>query len=289
MRGEFDTARAYFGRAITDRAVEYERRLQDLWFVPHDPVALAHEHLAWDRLVDGDLAGAEEQLTRARGRAEKLGYPQRPYNDLYAIDMEIWVRTEAGQFDRACVGGRAGGEARPVWPGLLVLAAVRQNRAGDGRALLASRDLDSAAVAAQLHSLTQSVEVWRASGAATYRPFYWCVLGQLLAATSEWDRRALVSMTRCSSPPTAGCGSTTPNCCGRGLTPVRTRTRALRASPLPGDLARRQGAWLFQLRASLDDFQLRGEPARCHRIDALAKMTVDSALPEVLRARAALR
>jgi class 3 adenylate cyclase/tetratricopeptide (TPR) repeat protein len=292
LRGEFDTARAYFGRAITDRAVEYERRLQDLWFVPHDPVALAHEHLAWDRLVHGDLAGAEEQLTRARGRADKLGYPQRSYNDLYAIDMEIWVRTEAGQFDhaRALVAELVEKSDRYgldylYWQllGQTELAMV------EGRALLASRDLDSAAVAVQLHSLTQAVEVWRALGAATYRPFYWCVLGQLLAATGARDQaRARLDA---ALQFTADSGV-------RFYDAELLRTRAhtcadpdARAAGLAAarDLARRQGAWLFQLRASLDDFELRGEPARSHLIDALAEMTVDSALPEVSRARAALR
>jgi hypothetical protein len=38
------------------------------------------------------------------------------------------------------------------------------------------------------HRDRDPVEVWRASGAAPYRPFFWCVLGELLAATSEWDR-----------------------------------------------------------------------------------------------------
>lgn len=51
LRGEFDTARVYFDQATTGLGDDYEQRIQALWFVPHDPVALAHEHLAWDRLV----------------------------------------------------------------------------------------------------------------------------------------------------------------------------------------------------------------------------------------------
>ena len=49
LRGEFPKARTYFEQA-TGLADEYEQRIQALWFVPHDPVALAHEHLAWPRL-----------------------------------------------------------------------------------------------------------------------------------------------------------------------------------------------------------------------------------------------
>ena len=87
--------------------------------------------------------------------AEKLGYPQRPYNDLYAIDMEIWVRTEAGQFDRAraLVAELVDNSDRygldyVYWQ----LLGKTEQAMVEVRALLAARDLDSAAVAAQLHS-----------------------------------------------------------------------------------------------------------------------------------------
>lgn len=55
------------------------------------------------------------------------------------------------------------------------------------------------------------------------------------------------------------------------------------------ELARRQGAWLFELRAALDDFELRGEPVRGGLADAVEKMPTDSPLPELVRARAALQ
>ena len=64
LRGEFEAASGYFEQA-TGMDDGYEQRIQAIWFVPHDPVALAHEHLAWHRLVQGDLPGAEAQLTRA--------------------------------------------------------------------------------------------------------------------------------------------------------------------------------------------------------------------------------
>jgi hypothetical protein len=55
------------------------------------------------------------------------------------------------------------------------------------------------------------------------------------------------------------------------------------------DLARRQGATLFELRAALDDFELRGEPARAALADAASRILTDSALPELARAEAALK
>ena len=54
------------------------------------------------------------------------------------------------------------------------------------------------------------------------------------------------------------------------------------------DLARRQGAALFELRAALDDFDLRGAPARAALADAAGRIPADSAWPELARARAIL-
>ena len=55
------------------------------------------------------------------------------------------------------------------------------------------------------------------------------------------------------------------------------------------ELARRQGATLFELRAALDDFRIRGEPARAELVDAVSRFPADSAFPELAHARAALR
>lgn len=54
------------------------------------------------------------------------------------------------------------------------------------------------------------------------------------------------------------------------------------------ELARRQGAALFELRATLDDFELRGQPARAALVAAVGRMPADGAMPEEALARAAL-
>ena len=54
------------------------------------------------------------------------------------------------------------------------------------------------------------------------------------------------------------------------------------------ELAHRQGATLFELRAALDDFELRGEPARAELIDAVSRIPSNNAWPELARAKAAL-
>jgi hypothetical protein len=70
---------------------------------------------------------------------------------------------------------------------------------------------------------------------------------------------------------------------------TRTGTEARHADISTAlELARRQGATLFALRAALDDFELRGQPARAAVAAALSRMPDESALPEVARARRAL-
>jgi hypothetical protein len=51
------------------------------------------------------------------------------------------------------------------------------------------------------------------------------------------------------------------------------------------ELARRQGATLFELRAALDDYELRGAHARAALVDAASRIRAESALPELTRAR----
>jgi hypothetical protein len=54
------------------------------------------------------------------------------------------------------------------------------------------------------------------------------------------------------------------------------------------ELSRRQGATLFELCAALDDFELRGQPARAALIDVVSRMPTTSAWAELARAQASL-
>jgi hypothetical protein len=54
------------------------------------------------------------------------------------------------------------------------------------------------------------------------------------------------------------------------------------------ELAQAQGAYVYELRAAADDFELVGEPARAALVDALSRFTSDQTWPELDRARALL-
>jgi tetratricopeptide (TPR) repeat protein len=253
---------------------------------------LAHEHLAWCRLIHGDLAGAEVQLKRAVDRASRLGYPQKPYNHLYAIDMDVWVRAEIGQFDRARTLVREMADTSDRY-GLdylyWQLLTATENAMVDARADIAERNPDQATLPAHIEALTGVIEVWQALGASTYRPFFWCILGQLLTAAGQPDQaRARIDG---ALQFTADTGV---RFYDAELLRARARTHSdanARADDLAAarKVAHRQGAPLFELRASLDDFDLRGQPARQHLLDAVEKMPKDSPLPELARAHAVLQ
>lgn len=54
------------------------------------------------------------------------------------------------------------------------------------------------------------------------------------------------------------------------------------------ELARRQGATLFEPRAALDDYELRGEHARTALAEVASRFPRDGAWSEVVRAQARL-
>jgi hypothetical protein len=54
------------------------------------------------------------------------------------------------------------------------------------------------------------------------------------------------------------------------------------------EVAKGQGAHLFELRAAADDYELVGEPARASLIEALSRFSPDQTWPELARIRALL-
>ena len=95
QRGEFAVARRHFEKAVAGVAEDDEHHIEALWFIPDDPVALAHEHLGLVHMLHGDLAVAEADFRNAYRHAEQLGFPRGPYNHVYATDSRS--RCELGQ------------------------------------------------------------------------------------------------------------------------------------------------------------------------------------------------
>lgn len=288
VRGEFRTARDYFEKALVSVAIEDRRRMDELWYVPHDPVSMAHEHLAMDRLWHGDLAGAEAAIAAARVRADGLGVPLGPYNVVNALDMEIWLRVDAGQFDRARelvaeMIDKAENYGFDFWQ---LFGATEQCLVNSEAAL--SGAPDQAVLDALIGAMTEFVLFWRAVGLYIYQTHYDCVLAKLLIAAGRVDeaRERIATALQIAA-------DTGMHFHDAELLRARARTRLdepSRTADLVAarELARRQDAPLLEVRAALDDVEARGDAARDVLAAAVAQLPADSALPEVVRARALL-
>ena len=205
------------------------------------------------------IAGAEAQFANAAQRADQLGFPQGPYNHVYAIDMEIMVHAEAGQFDRA-------GE---LVANLLELAerygfdfwqmfGLTEQCLVDPRSCCPALTADPAALEAQISTLTGFVELWRSVGLYAYQTQYDCLLARLLiAAGRPDDARARVDIALQIAEDTGMHYYDVELLRARAHTHTDPDDRAADLAAAI-KLARRQDAPLFELRAALDDFELRG-------------------------------
>jgi tetratricopeptide (TPR) repeat protein len=289
QRGEFAVARKHFEKAVAGVAEDDEHHIEELWFIPDDPIALAHEHLGLVHMLHGDLAVAEADFRNAYRHAEQLGFPQGPYNHVYATDMEIEMRAWASQF----------GTARLLIAELLERAerygfdfwqmyGATEQCLIDSYELLATEQPNEAALSAQIDATAGFIEFWRSVGLYAYQTRHDCILGQLMIAAGQPDQaRACVDAALQIAE------DTEMHVYDAELLRVRARTHSdpdARAADLAAaiELARRQGAPLFELRAALDDFELRSDLARAVLADAAARLPADSALPEVARAQALL-
>jgi class 3 adenylate cyclase len=287
LRGGFDAAASQLEAATAGRAAADLHQIDAVWFDPSDPTAVAYIHLALTRLLGGDLAGAEAELAQAARRAEGLGFPQGPHTLAYARFVDSWIRTEAGQLDRAAVLAAdltelAERHGFDIWR----LAGATQQATVSALAALAADDLDPTALSAQIAAMTTVLDTWRTLEVNLYLTFYDSVLGRLLTAAGQPEQaRARLDTALQLSEDTGMCFY------DAELLRLRahTRTDARQADIAAAlDLARRQGATLFETRAALDDFELRGEPARAALADAAGRIPANSRLPELARARAIL-
>jgi hypothetical protein len=289
LRGELDAGRRGIDKAVEDfAALDSDAIYLAWWFIPGDPIAEAFQFLGLDCLVRGDLAGAHAQLARAVARTDHLGFPQGPWSRGYVSFFETWVRIEAGQLDDAAAlatdmierSERYGLEPwRKV--GLVERAAIEtlvSLEDGNGDRTGPSADITS-------HAKLLDAACARAG---IYHGFLESIRARRLISAGKRDeaRRSLDAALQKAD-------DNDEHFYDAELLRVRAHTQVDPGARTAGfaaaaELARRQGAGLFELRATLDDFQLRGQPARAALVAAVSRMPTDGAMPEVALARAAL-
>ena len=289
LRGNFDTAASDLEAAIADLCDVDQHMLDAEWFRVSETIAYAHNHLALTRLVHGDLTGAETDFAHAERRAEELGFPQGPYTSAYTGMMEIGMRVEAGQLDRAAIlADDLSEQAERYGLDLFRLVGVTWQAAVGALAALGADDVDQTAVADHIATVTTFLDSSRRVGLNNYLTMYEAVLGRLLIAAGQPEvARERLDTGLQLARDTGMCFY------DAELMRLRAHTHTdpdARRADIGAALAlaRRQGATLFELRAALDDFELHGQPARAALTDVVSRFPPDSGWPELARAQAAL-
>jgi hypothetical protein len=205
--------------------------------------------------------------------------------------LGTWLRIEARQLDQAAVlvadlgevGERHGFD---LWRRRgAFLRAVVETMGG----ALSADHVDATKLAADLATITTLLDTFRMLEMNTYSTIYDAVLGRLLIAAGQAEaarERLDIGLVLAQD--------TGMHFYDAELLRLRAQTHdepAARQADINAalELARRQGATLFELRAALDDFELRGESASAAIADAANRIPANSAWPELARAKTALR
>jgi class 3 adenylate cyclase len=288
-RGDFGTARSLLEdsvAALSDLDVDV---LDAVWFVPNEPVASTHTHLALARAVQGDFAGAEDEFAAARRRADALSFPQGPFSLAYSQCYEVWTRLEAGQFEQTqtIIAEMAASAELHGFDSFGFIAAT-EGAAAMAMSAIDRGTADPAELQGYTATMTMLVDAWRAAESKLFVNFYDGVLARLLIAAGQMDEardRIAIALSLAEE--------TDAKFYYAELLRLRAMTAAdsdSRATDLAEAIvvARKQRAFIFELRAAIDDFDLRADDARQVLIDAVGRFDPDSTWPELARARTLL-
>ncbi|ORW17946.1 ATP-binding protein [Mycobacterium palustre] len=288
-RGDFGYARSQLDLAAATLTEEATRELDAMLFMPNDPTAGLLTHRALSRYVDADLPGAEAELAAAERRCAELPFPQGAFSLAYARQIEVMIRIESGQHDRAAgiatelaaLGEQHGFDS---W----ALVGTAQHASVAAFRALSGPTVDPAALPAHIATITAYVDAWRALGVISLITFYDALLARLLIAAGDLDAANRRLQTALDLAADTGM---------RFYDAELIRWRA-HATDDPAqqradltaavDLAQSQGASLFELRSALDLFELSPETGRPALVQAAGALPADGAWPELVRARTML-
>jgi class 3 adenylate cyclase len=289
LRGDLNAATSALEAATAGVAAADQHKVDAEWFRVSEPISSGCLQLALVALVRGDLTRAEAELARSACLAEGFGFPEGPYLRAYTRSMETWLRVEAGQLDRAgLVAADMVTEAERHGFDMWRLVGAHWQAVVGALATLDADDLDPTDLAAHIATITAFLDTLRTIEVNMYTTLFDAVLGRLLIAAGQPEAARECLDTGLSLAQDTGM-------CFYDAELLRLRARthadpAARQADINAalELARRQGAILFELRAALDDFELRGESAAAAVADAVKRIPGNYAWHELARAKAAL-
>jgi len=288
-RGEFTDARAKLEAAASARSDEGAKELDAVWFMPNEGTASIYTHLALARYIQGDLAGAEAELKRTERRCESINFPQGVFSFAYACQMEVLIRIEAGQLDRAMEVATALGNngAQHGFDSWAMVGAAQQETVAALAALDGNR-VDTVQLQRHIATLTSYVDMWRALAVRSLITFYDAVLARLLSAAGLLDQardRLQVALQLADESGMHFYDAELLRIRAHSTDDPGSQRAELREAIA---LARKQGALVFELRSALEYLALEGEQGRDALIDVVNRFPADSSWPQLAHARALL-
>lgn len=289
FRGDFHTARDTLERAAAG-LTDADMPEMKAWYAPNDPIAGMYSFLAFTRFVQGDLTGAGDALRHMGARCDRLGFPHGAFSLCYGRSIEAWIRGEAGQRDRGAeladeLASLAQRYSFDEW----VMVAWSMQTAGRALRVLDDGDAEPAALAPYIDEMTTVVQTWRAFNVMTFLAFYDGVLARLLTAAGQREaarERLDIALKMSQDTWIQFCDAELLRLRADTLDDPDARLAQLRTAI---DLARHQGAYIFELSAAADYFELAGESARQELTTVASRFSADESWPELNRARALLR
>jgi len=203
--------------------------------------------------------------------------------------VEIWLRLEAGDIDRAAAAATdltEMGERHGLK--IIRLFGVTWEAVVEARVKLGDANAEPNDLAQCIVTMTDRVDTLRSLEVNEFVIFFDSVMGRLLIGDGQTNR-ARVGIDRALR----FADDSGMHFYDAELFRLRARTHAddaARAADIAAarDLACRQGAKLFELRAAIDDVALRGDRAHSALADALGRFPADQCWPELVLARSLL-
>ncbi len=288
FQGEFYNARDTLERATAGVGEAPVKEIHT-YYGPNDPIGGMLSFLAFIRFMQGDLPGANTALHQMEAKSRAAGFPQGAFSLCYGRSIEALIRAEAGEPAR-CVelAAELTSLAKQYGFDEWLMVGWSQDSAGKALLALAGGETDATALAPHIEAMATVVQTWRSFEVKTFLAYYDGVLARVLTAAG--DRRA----ARECLDVALGMGQETLiqfydaellRLRAHTLEDVEERHRHLRDAI---QLARKQGAYIFELRSAADDFELTGEPARAALLEAFGRIPPDQTWPDLARARALL-
>ncbi|BBY65146.1 ATP-binding protein [Mycolicibacterium helvum] len=289
FRGQFTASRSALEAAaeLLDRTGAPE--MAEMWYAPNDPIAGMYAELGFIQFLQGDLDAAEPTFARIAGRCSTLRFPHNATTTCYTRAREASTRIEAGQLDlAAAIIDEIGDHAQKYGLGEWTMVSMSNRATLAARIALAAGETDPAVLQPHIDSLTLIVESWRAAELNTFVISYESVLARLLTAIG--DRQLARQHAELALETTRATGA---HFYDAELLRVLAHTFDDPDARCAGlqkaiEVARDQGAAVFELRCAADACELIGESAHPALQEALSRIGADQDWPELARARALL-